>query len=79
MMPQPSQPAPAITLAEILQAILAGIQIAAAALPVIQGYEGAFGTPPSHITPVLVRHATDAHPIAGAVVSGLLAPVVTGN
>lgn len=62
------------TLQEILQAILAGLQIAAAALPVIGAYETQFGVGTG--TPLaapIAAQAAQAHPATGAVVSIMLA------
>lgn len=67
-------------LQEILQAILAGLQIAAEALPVIGAYQTQFGGSTAHLVAPIAAQAAEAHPVTGAIVSTMLsAPPALGN
>ena len=69
MTPQPTKTS---KLEEILQAILAGLQIAAEALPVIGAYQTQFGGSAQHLVAPIAAEAAQAHPATGAVVSIML-------
>jgi hypothetical protein len=62
-----------VTLQEILQAILTGLQIAAAALPIIGSYKNLFADSPAlHAATVAQLVGADAHPVTHAIVSAAL-------
>jgi len=74
MSTQPTPMPATSTFAEILQAILAGLQIAAQALPLILQYKQAFGAATATSpTAAIVAQATTAHPVTGAIVAAALA------
>lgn len=70
-------PAPTSKLSEILEAILAGLQIAAEALPVVLQYKTAFGSvAAAPMFAPLLQHANDAHPVTGSIVSAAITPAL---
>ncbi|MDE2102394.1 MAG: hypothetical protein KGL39_34425 [Patescibacteria group bacterium] len=74
--PVPAPASPSLA-AEILQAILAGLQIAAGALPLILQYKSAFGG--SSFAPIsapIISHAHLVHPITGSLVEAALTPPI---
>lgn len=62
------------TVTTVLQAILAGLQIAAAALPVIFQYQSIFGGSHAAISGPIVAQAHQIHPVAGQIVEAALTP-----
>ena len=70
-----SVPAPhASTVTNVLQAILAGLQIAAAALPVIFQYQSIFGGSHTTISGPIIAQAHQLHPVSGQIVEAVLTP-----
>jgi hypothetical protein len=56
----------------ILGYILAGLQIALQALPVVLQYRNAFGSHPTAMIQPIVDAAHDVHPVTGQIVSAAL-------